>query len=79
MLAGEVAARLLPFRNVPSHHQSCGGNGCSVRGQVWAIGSCGGLAGGMSGDNPPWGHTLLSPAPKSSCCVPFTDTPANAH
>ena len=26
---------------------------------------------------PPWGHTLLSPAPKSSCCVPFTDTPAN--
>lgn len=25
---------------------------------------------------PPWGHTLLSPAPKSSCCVPFTATPA---
>lgn len=76
MLAGEVAARLLHFLNVPSHHMSHGGNGCSVRGQVGAIGSCGGPAGGMSKDNPPWGQTLLSPAPKSSCCVPSTDTPA---
>lgn len=46
------------------------------RGQVWAVGSCGGLASGLSKDNQPWGQTVLALAPKSSCCVPSTDTPA---
>lgn len=41
----------------------------AAEGQVWAAGSCGGLASGMSKDNQPWGQTVLALAPKSSCCV----------
>ena len=86
MLAGEVAARLLRFLNVPSHHMSHGGNGCSVRGQVGAIGSCGGPAGGMSKDNPPPGTDppvscpqiiLLCPLHRHTC-IWATDVPTGS-